>query len=235
MKKILALSCFLIISSSFAQTINQFDDAGKRHGVWRKTFDGTEVLRYEGAFHHGNETGLFKFYKNIKGIAVLTATRQFTDTSDIAEVKFFTSKGKIVSEGNMRRKIYVGTWKYYQKDSDQLLTLEHYNEEGQLEGQRCVYFENGQIAEKTFYKSGNLHREAIYYTLKGVVLKTFIYDNGELHGVSKYYNPKGELIVEGYYKNGKKHGVWNYYENGKLVNTKNFTLEGKYKPMKKAP
>ncbi|SEQ15991.1 MORN repeat variant [Hyunsoonleella jejuensis] len=222
-------------NSAVAQTFNQFNENGKRHGVWRKYFDGTKVLRYEGAFANGKEIGLFKFYKNIKGKAVLSATRQFNDTTDIAQVKFYTSKGKVISEGNMRGKTYIGTWKYYQKNSDKLLTLENYNSEGNLDGERFVYYENGQIAEEKHYKNGLLEGKAINYSLKGVVLKTLIYVNDELHGSAKFFNPKGELLVEGQYKKGGKHGIWKYYDKGKLDETKDFTVKGKYKPIKKAP
>jgi len=169
-------------NNAVAQTFNQSNENGKRHGVWRKYFEGTKVLRYEGAFANGKEIGLFKFYKNIKGEAVLSATRQFNDTTDIAQVKFYTSKGKVISEGNMRGKTYIGTWKYYQKNSDKLLTLENYNSEGNLDGARFVYYENGQIAEEKHYKNGLLEGKAISYSLKGVVLKTLIYVNDELHG-----------------------------------------------------
>ncbi len=224
-----------IVNNLIAQTFNQFNENGKRHGVWRKYFEGTKVLRYEGAFANGKEIGQFKFYKNIKGEAVLSATRQFNDSTDLAEVKFFTSKGKVISEGKMRGKTYVGTWKYYQKDSDKLLTLEHYNNEGQLVGQRFVYYANGQIAEATNYKAGLLQGKAEYYSLKGVLLKTLVYVDNELHGAAKFYNPKGDLLVEGQYKKGKKHGVWKYYENGVLNETKDYTVKGKYKPQKKAP
>lgn len=236
MKKLVFIFFLFNISNTvLSQTFNQYNENGKRHGVWRKYFDGTKVLRYEGTFKNGNEIGLFKFYKNIKGEAVLSATRQFNDSTDLAEVKFLTSKGKVISEGNMRGKTYVGTWKYYQKNSDKLLTLEHYNENGKLQGERFVYYDNGQIAEKTIYDGGQLKGEAINYTLKGVVLKQLFYVNNELHGEAKFYNPKGELIAKGQYKNGKKHGIWEYYENGELSNTKDFTATGKYKPQKKAP
>ncbi len=228
MKHIFIFLLPLLTSLTFAQNINQFDANGKRHGIWKKTFDGTKVLRYEGEFLHGKETGLFKFYKNIKKKAVLTATKQFNKTDNIAYVTFLSSRGKLISEGKMDRKKYIGEWKYYQKRNDNLLTLENYNTKGILEGERFVYYENGQIAEKQFYKNGKLDGVSVWYSEKNVVLKEFIYENGELHGASKYYNPKGELITEGQYKKGKKHGIWKYYENGELINEKDFTYKPKY-------
>ncbi|NMH88630.1 toxin-antitoxin system YwqK family antitoxin [Flavivirga algicola] len=233
MKKVIfTLLAILIYGSSFSQSVNQFDENGKRHGIWKKTFKNTNVLRYEGEFSHGKEIGVFKFYKNIRKKPVLTATRTFNENDNKTYVKFFTSRGKLISEGTMDGKLYVGTWKYYQKNSDKLLTLEHYNNKGNLHGERFVYYPDGQVAEKQNYIDGKLDGASTWYSVKDVVLKSFIYVNGELHGDSKFYNPKGELITEGRYKHGKKHGIWKYYENGKLVNQKDFSTQGKYKKEK---
>jgi len=182
----------------FAQDFNQFDANGKRHGVWKKNFEDSNIIRYEGQFSHGKEIGLFKFYKNYKKKAILSATKQFTEEDNKAQVKFLASSGKVISEGRMDGKIYIGTWEYYQKNSDKLLTLEHYNNQGELVGDRLVYYPNGRIAEKQYYING------------------------------KFYNPKGELVSEGQYKRGKKDGLWKYYEKGDLIKEKDFTYKPKY-------
>lgn len=220
---------FLMFTSiMFTQNINQFDANGKRHGIWKKNFEDTNILRYEGQFNHGKEIGLFKFYKSYKKKAILSATKLFNENNNIAEVKFLASNGRVISEGKMAGKTYIGTWKYYQKNSDQLLTLENYNNKGELVGERLIYYPSGQIAEKQNYTDGKLHGESFWLSEKNVVLKSYIYENGELHGVAQFYNPKGELLSEGQYKRGKKDGVWKYYENGKLIREKDFTYKPKY-------
>ncbi|KAA5822398.1 toxin-antitoxin system YwqK family antitoxin [Algibacter amylolyticus] len=225
---------FLMLSGvMFGQTINQFDENGKRHGVWQKKFEGTDVLRYEGQFAHGKEIGLFKFYKYYKKKGILSATKLFNDTNQKAEVTFLASNGRVISKGEMDGKTYIGTWKYYQKNSDQLLIIENYNDNGALIDERLVYYPNGQIAEKQNYVNGKLDGESLWLSEKNVVLKSYVYENGELHGDAKFYNPKGELLSEGRYKRDKKDGVWKYYENGKLTNEKDFTYKPKY--IKKTP
>ena len=219
---------FLFSMLVSAQEINQFDANGKRHGKWKKNFDDTEVVRYEGEFFHGKEIGLFKFYKYIKKKAVLSATKEFNEHDNIAYVTFLASSGKVISEGKMRGKTYIGTWKYYQRRNDKLLTIEHYTENGILDGERIVYYENGQIAEKQFYKLGRLEGESVWYSERNVVLKQFVYVDGELHGEAKFYTPKGELFTEGQYKRDKKHGIWKYYEDGELIDEKDFTYKPKY-------
>lgn len=229
MKSVLTTILIFVTCLVYSQKINQFDANGKRHGIWKKTFEDTDILRYEGEFFHGKEIGLFKFYKNINKKAVLTATKRFNQDNSKANVTFYTSRGKVISEGQLDGKTYIGTWKYYQQRSNELLTIEHYNNIGELHGERLVYYENGQMAEKQNYIAGKLDGASFWYSENNVVLKAFFYVNGELHGSSKYYNPKGELISEGQYKNGKKHGLWKYYEKGKLINEKNFTYKPKYK------
>lgn len=228
MKYIYLFLVLLVTTITFGQNINQFDANGKRHGIWKKTFENTNILRYEGEFFHGKEIGLFKFYKNIRKKAVLTATKQFNKTNNKAYVKFLSSRGKLISEGEMIGKTYVGVWKYYQNRNTNLLTLEHFDGHGILDGERSVYYENGQIAEKQFYKAGKLDGISVWYSENNIVLKEYAYVNGELHGVSKFFNPKGELITEGRYKNGKKHGIWKFYENGKLIKEKDFSYKAKY-------
>jgi len=215
--------------TGFAQAINQFDADGERHGVWKKNFEGTNQVRYQGRFDHGKEVGEFKFYKYIKKKSLLTATKLFNSTDTTADVKFLASNGKVISEGKMRGKLYIGKWTYYHNRSTAIMTSEYYDDNGLLQGERFVYYKDGQIAEHANYIAGKLQGISTWYSVKNVVLKSFIYDNDELHGVAKYYNGKGELLAEGHYKRGKKAGIWSYYENGELKEKKDFSAKPKSK------
>jgi antitoxin component YwqK of YwqJK toxin-antitoxin module len=223
MKKIVLLLTLLSSILTNAQSINQFDANGKRHGIWKKNFEGTKQLRYEGEFNHGKEIGLFKFYKLVRKKSVLSATKLFNTNDNSAEVKFLTSRGKTISEGKMVGKIYVDKWTYYHENSDKIMTIETFDDKGVLQGERLVYYDNGQLAEKSNYVDGKIEGLSEVYSLKGVVLNSLNYVGNELHGISKSYNGKGELLVEGNYKKGKKTGIWKYYENNKLVREKDFT------------
>lgn len=225
---------FLLMPSLFiAQTINQLDANGNRHGIWKKNFDNTNIIRYEGEFNHGKEIGLFKFYKNINKEAVLTATKQFNENNNIAEVTFYASNGKVISKGNMNGKDYIGGWTYYHKDSEQIMTLEHYNNQGQLEGESLVYYNSGQLAEKRFYKANQLHGKATWFDETGKELKEYNYVEGQLHGIAKFYDATGTLEIEGQYKNDQKDGIWKYYKNGELTEEKDFTRYTKNPYLKK--
>jgi len=229
MKHFTLIILFFISTLISGQSINQFDANGKRHGIWKKNFEDTNQVRYEGEFSHGKEIGLFKFYKYLKKKSVLTATKQFNENDNTADVKFLSSRGKMISEGKMNGKLHVGEWMYYHNNSNKIMTRETYDNEGKLQGKRIVYYENGQLAEEVNYEEGSIEGVSKWYSLKGVVLKEFVYKNNELHGIAKNYNGKGEILTEGSYKRGKKTGIWKYYEEGKLVKQKDFTYIPKYK------
>jgi len=228
-KSIITLIIGLLSYTGFSQDINQFDAKGERHGIWKKNFEGTNQVRYQGQFDHGKEIGEFKFYKYIKKKSLLTATKLFNSTDNSAFVTFLSSRGKVISQGKMLGKLYIGQWTYYHNKSEAVMTLETYDANGLLQGDRFVYYKDGQIAEHANYVVGKLQGTSIWYSVKNVILKSFIYDNDELHGAAKYYNGKGELLVEGMYKRGKKAGIWTYYENGKVKEIKDFSAKPKSK------
>ena len=231
--KIIILLLISVISYTLsAQNVNKFDANGKRHGIWRKNFKKTEILRYEGEFNHGKEVGTFKFYKKIDNKAVLTATRTFNPKNDIADVKFFSSKKKLISEGKMRGKVYIGKWVYYHKNSPIIMTEEYYNNKGELDGKRNTYYKTGKIAEKAFYKGGVLDGESLWYSGNGNVLRSYIYVKGQLNGPAKTYDFNGNLESEGVYQNNRRHGVWRFYKNGKFKEKKDFTRRSKNPKLK---
>ncbi|CDF78536.1 MORN repeat variant family protein [Formosa agariphila KMM 3901] len=223
MKNVFAFLLMCVVSTVMAQSVNQFDANGKRDGVWKKNFDKTKVLRYEGQFSHGKEVGTFKFYKKVGNKAVLSAVKEFNADNDIAKVQFLTSSGKVISKGKMNGKLYIGDWVYYHKNSDKIMITEFYNENGKLEGERLVYYDNGKLAERAFYKNGLLNGTSTWYSEEEIVLKEFNYVNDKLQGMSKYYDLEGKLLAEGAFKNDKKDGIWNFYKNGELDDTKDFT------------
>ena len=225
--KFIILLTFATIFCGAQESLNQFDANGKRHGKWQKNFDGTNVLRYTGQFDHGKEVGTFTFYQKVGKVSKIAATREFNSKDDIAKVTFYALNGKIVSEGMMDGKTYIGKWKYYHKNSDKLMTVEHYSNDGELQGKRLVFYENGQVAEELNYQAGKIDGISNYYSEEGTMVKKYTYRNGELHGETKHYENNGAISIEGQYQNGHKHGVWKYYRNGKLYDQKDFTRYSK--------
>lgn len=214
---------FCCVDAHSQSDINQMDAQGERDGVWRKTYPGTEQLRYEGAFEHGKEVGEFKFYcADCKDKP--SVIKNFNDKDDIANVKYFTIKGKLVSEGKMKGKDRIGEWVYYPEKSKEVMTREFY-ENGKLHGKVITYYPNGKITEETDYKNGVKYGEDNYYSPDGVLLKKLRYKDDQLQGEAIYYDAYGNVLIEGFYKNGKKHGLWKYYKDGKVTVEETFPKE----------
>lgn len=208
------LSLLFCMHSGYSQSeYNQNDNRGRHHGPWKQYYPNSKQLRYEGNFHHGKETGTFKFYCNECGDKP-NAIKHFDLESDLADVSFY-EKGKLAAQGKMRGKDYVGKWIYYHKNSEKIMMEEHYAE-GLLDGKKTVFYPNGNLAEEIHYKKGIKEGINNYYAPDGTLLKKLNYHKNHLHGKAEYYDAKGNLIIKGYYKNGLKDKIWRYYENGKM-------------------
>ncbi|GAA0872085.1 toxin-antitoxin system YwqK family antitoxin [Gangjinia marincola] len=220
-KHILVLWLFSLVSSAQTVKLNQFDAQGQRHGYWKKTYENSDQIRYEGTFRHGKEVDTFKFYKpNTRYPSALTI---FSIDSNRATQIYLAQNGHKISEGLLEGKQRTGTWTYYHEDGNTVMMTEEYTN-GQLNGFQITYFPNGKIAEKSNYLNGNLHGVSNMYNDQGTLVKVFTYDKGQLHGETIYYNADGSKSSSGNYKNNKKHGIWQYYKDGKVVKEKKFPL-----------
>lgn len=216
------INFLLVISFLFTTSIivsqnefNQFDSQGKRHGVWKKTYEGSTQTRYEGEFNHGKEIGIFRYYCDDCGKAPVV-TKTFNDQDNTAQVVYLTKKGKVISKGIMEGKNRIGEWVYYHKKSSGIMTKEFYVN-GKLDGLKTTYYLNQKITEEIAYKLGIKEGINNYYSPEGVLLKKLFYKNDQLEGQAYYYDANGKVLIEGKYKNGKKNGLWKYYKTGKFL------------------
>jgi len=221
------LSLFFVTSIVFAQTeLNQLDDNGKRHGVWKKYFPDTKQLRYEGEFSHGKEIGTFKFYCE-KCKEQPSIVKVFNVENYIAEVTYFAENGKEISAGKMNGKNRIDIWLYYHKNGKSIMVEENYKN-GLLDGKITTFYPNGGLTETIMYSEGKKEGENLYYSPASIVIKRLNNTNNMLHGPAYYYDAHGNVIIEGTYKLDAKHGLWKYYQNGKLVKEETYP-----KPRKK--
>jgi antitoxin component YwqK of YwqJK toxin-antitoxin module len=216
-KLFLTLIFTIILTIGYAQeSVNQFDKDGQRHGLWTKNYHKTDQKRYEGIFSHGKEIDSFKYYSLSKGKRVLSAVKVVNKKDSLSDVTFFASNKKVISEGKMNGRRYIGEWIFYHKNATAKMIVENYNDEGLLEGERFVYYKNGLVAEKAYYKDGKLNGEAKWFSEKSILLRLATYVEDELHGISINYNMQGDKTSEGTFIKDQKKEIWKYYKNGKL-------------------
>lgn len=216
-----------------AQDYNKLDENGKKHGLWRGFYEESKRLRYEGAFEHGKEIGVFKFFDDTKA-ATIIATREFNTNDNSCYTIFFNQKNNKVSEGKVINKQFEGEWKYYHENSPQVMTLEYYTN-GKLNGVRKVFYKSGVIAEETTYKNGV--KEGLYksYAENGIVLEESNFKNGLYDGPATFRTATNVLSSQGVFKNGKKVGLWKILEKGKLkevnMDKQNRKFQKRVKPL----
>ena len=216
MKKILIIVTLIISLFGFSQDkINQFDAKGERHGLWKGVYEESKRPRYEGVFEHGKETGIFKYFDDTREGKVI-ATRDFSRGNNSCYVIIYDRKKNIVSEGLLINKEYEGEWKYYHKESKNIMTLENYKK-GKLNGVKKIFYNDGAIAEILNYSDGKRNGNYKRYGVNEKILEDLNYKNDELHGEATFYDGLGNVIIKGQYKEGLKSGVWKTYEKGKVV------------------
>jgi antitoxin component YwqK of YwqJK toxin-antitoxin module len=234
MKNIFAI-CLMVwfTGSLLAQNqLNQLDEKGAKHGVWKGYHPESKRLRYEGTFNHGKEVGVFKFYDDTQAGTVI-ATREFNPADQSVYTIFYDQKNNKVSEGKSVNKQNEGVWKYYHFESKALMTVESYKK-GKLEGTRTVYYGDSKPAEEAFYINGLKQGSYKKWANNGVVLEEATYDKDQYEGQAIYRDPLGNIVAKGLYKKGKKVGMWQFYEGGKLVSEENMSAVKKAtKPTKK--
>ena len=223
MKKIIVLVCctLLFFGNLFAQEINQTNENGDRVGVWKKYYKNNRI-RYEGQFENGKEVGVFKFYSAATSEFPI-AIKTFDIASDIVQTQFFTIKGLLESEGEMKGKDRIGKWHYYHKDGKNKMIEENY-ENGKLYGEYKIFYISGKLTKLAHYKDGVLEGNSKKYSQEGVLLEDLNYVKNILNGPAAFYEMNGNLKQKGVYEDDLKVGVWEFYTDGELSKTKEIVV-----------
>ena len=200
----------------FAQSQDATDEKGLRHGSWKGYYNDSKILRYVGNFNHGKEQGLFTYYANSDKNIVM-ATRNFDNKNNAYTIFFDETKNK-VSEGNMVNKLREGVWKYYHKNSKEIMTLENYKND-MLQGSRKVFYISGKLAEEVNYKNNLKQGISKKYSKQGILIEESTFDKGVLQGI--YFSDKDPQRTLNYEK------VVNDITVNDIKKTANLLFDGK--------
>lgn len=223
MKKIITtiLCSLFFVGISISQEINQTNEKGERVGVWKKYYKNDRI-RYEGQFENGKEVGVFKFYSAADSEFPI-AIKTFDISSDIVQVQFYTIKGLLESEGEMKGKDRIGKWHYYHKEGKNKMIEENY-ENGQLNGEYKIFYTNGKLTKLAHYKDGLLEGSSKKYSQEGVLIEDLNYVKNILNGFAAFYEMNGNLKQKGVYEDDLKVGVWEFYTDGELSSSKEIVV-----------
>jgi antitoxin component YwqK of YwqJK toxin-antitoxin module len=218
---------FLLSVSAFSQNFNQFDEQGKKNGLWKGFYEVSKRQRYEGTFEHGVEKGVFTFFDDTAKKDVI-ATRTFSENGAVCYTIFFDQNKNVVSEGKSVNKLQEGEWKYYHKNSKEIQTLEIYKK-GKLNGNRKVFYAGNILAEESDYVDGKREGKRKIYTIKGIVIEETNYKNDMYQGWAIFRNPDGNIDSQGNFVNNEKKGKWQFFIKGKLKKEEIYPKRIKFK------
>lgn len=232
MKKFLVLFALMLGFTTWAQNLNQYDQQGQRHGKWQGVYEESKRKRYEGTFEHGKEVGTFTYFDDTQKGDVI-ATREFKSDGTVYAI-FYNQHKQKVSEGKLVNKVKDGEWLYYHFNSKNIMMRELY-QNGQLEGEKKVFYSQGQLAESTWYKNGKKDGLSKRIAENGVVLEEVPYVNGLEHGEAIYRDAMNNVVYKGQYVNGAKKGTWEVFEDGKRVKTEKHPMRVNFEKRKDTP
>ncbi len=162
------------------ERINRLDSDSLAHGRWLWFSEDEEVILQEGFFKHGLKHGYFKEYD--KEGNLLSATKY--------------ENGEKQEKAEELMKLEVRT-DYYPDGKVKVVAT--YNSEGQPEGVRREYGEEGEVTKSFIFRKGVLVGEGVFT------------DSGEKQGMWKEYYNDGKLKSFGKYVDNLKTGLWKYY------------------------
>lgn len=109
------------------------------------------------------------------------------------------------------------------------LTQEANFKNGLLYGWKLLYYPNGVLKGKAFYKNDNIQGIAYYYYEDGKIKSKESFKDGKYDGPKLLYYTNGQIEQNLIRKNGKDEGLEHgYYKDGKLMYTRNWINDKQY-------
>ena len=188
------------------EDLNKTDANGLKQGKWEKKFENGQI-RYTGQFIDDKPVGAFFYYYENGG---KSSEVTYENESDVSHARFFHKNATIMAEGDYYKRQKHGEWKYYDNQTA-LSLIEHY-ENGVLQGNRVIYFLNGQVSAIEPYENGVKNGAFKEYFPNGMVKLEGTYLDGNFDGDYVQYFDDGTVYIEGQYKAAVKDGQWYYYD-----------------------
>tara|TARA_R110002049_G_scaffold259060_4_gene434804 strand:+ start:3306 stop:4421 length:1116 start_codon:yes stop_codon:yes gene_type:complete len=233
---IVSFSCQDDISNEkFRNSNYAFYQEDGKEGKWKKVVANSEMdfpkSKSTYFFDNGNRYAeltvldsfpnrVSKFYDTDDNLII---TERYSNDSLIEEKYvdghyrgYYSNKGNLKSEGNIRNNKREGTWSFYKEDGT---TLKHtaYYVDNLPNGLRKDYYDTGELKVSIYYKEGEKNGKAIHYYKNQQIEESKTYKNGKENGKVLKYFEDGSTKFSATFWNGKEIDTSRmYYPNGTL-------------------
>ena len=208
-----------------------FDDREKLHGEVI-TYDENGKIVKEARYQHGSKQGK-QMSTNSKGL------REYENYNDgVPQGEYlclFPDGNKQVEGAYASENIKTGKWTLWTGDGN-IAQEEHYLN-GKLNGEKKVYYANGNPRSVGEYVDDKPNGRHLEYDEQNKISEEANYLNGVLDGIFIAYNEgtmwreclykNGEILSEKEYKNGKINVLRLLDDTGKLVDVQQYDTSGK--------
>ena len=205
-------------------TVNVFDQQGRKHGKWVRTFQGSKDIRLIGHFEHGTPQDTFRYYYRD---GTLKAINAFGDQGMVSRVKTFHPNGPLMAEGRYVNKKRSGKWTFYDAEGTKSAVQEY--KLGDPHGIGVIFYRNGDTASIKHYRDSIPHGPWQQYFKDGKLKTEGRYKNGLRVGEMKRYHPNGKLKYKGRLdeNQGYRVGEWVWYDEKGMMQRKVIYEAGK--------
>ncbi len=163
-------------------------------------------------FFQGKKQGSAEFYYEN---GQLESVQHYKEDLIDGELKYYFPDGSLSFLGAYKNGKPIGIHKVFypseqqkegeKEDQEHLLVITHYNDEGQIDGERKFFYPSGAIKELASFSGGVLNGLQSNWDEKGNVVKEARYLNGNLEGRYLEKDADGRTIVY-HYENNRKNG-----------------------------
>tara|TARA_B100001142_G_C14203223_1_gene604667 strand:+ start:264 stop:938 length:675 start_codon:yes stop_codon:yes gene_type:complete len=205
MKKLI----FLLFFGFVLVAQNNFNEYGQRDGIW-KGYHPNGVMKYEGVFVNGKETGVFKYYNYS---ASLVIKLNYLDPGVKSKAVIYDNNGVVQSEGEYLHKKKNNLWTYYDNNNNVISQINYLN--GVLHGEYTSYYDNGFKSEVSIYENDLKNGVSYLFYRSGNINVECFYVDDRLHGQAKFYYNNNDIVIEsiGNYFMGLKDSIWKMYND----------------------
>jgi len=132
-----------------------------------------------------------------------------------AEMKIYSSTGRLVRTGQVLNGKKEGIWRSYYENG-MISRVEEYHEDV-LNGLTLAIEATGTVTEEDNIVNGLKTGVSHQYNRNGTIKLEENYSNGVLNGIRRVFGQDGKMQEEGYWKNGKRDSINRWaYPSGKI-------------------